>query len=264
MPWPTPLLPGFHPDPSVVRVDDDYYLATSSFEYLPGIPIHHSRDLVSWQLIGHVATRPGQLQMDGVPTAGGAWAPTIRWRDGTFYVVVTDALGRGTLLFTASDPAGPWSDGVPVDGVEGIDPDVAWDGDDCYLTYSGLVLSGDRHRASPRHPAGAGRPRERTSPRAAAVALVGQRTDVPGGATPVPHRGLVVPDDRRGRHRARSRHQHRPFDVAGRAVRTVPGQPGAQRAQHRPADPEHGPRRPDPGARTGRGSPCSSECARGG
>ena len=63
------------------------------------------------ELIGHVATRPGQLQMDGVPTGGGAWAPTIRWRDGTFYVVVTDALGRGTLLFTAADPAGPWSDG---------------------------------------------------------------------------------------------------------------------------------------------------------
>ena len=142
MPWPTPLLPGFHPDPSVVRVGDDYYLATSSFEYLPGIPIHHSRDLVSWRLIGHVATRPGQLQMDGVPTGGGAWAPTIRWRDGTFYVVVTDALGRGTLLFTAADPAGPWSDGVPVEGADGIDPDVAWDGDDCYLTYSGLILSG--------------------------------------------------------------------------------------------------------------------------
>ena len=126
----------------MVRVGDDYYLATSSFEYLPGIPIHHSRDLVSWELIGHVATRPGQLQMDGVPTGGGAWAPTIRWRDGTFYVVVTDALGRGTLLFTAADPAGPWSDGVPVEGVDGIDPDLAWDGDDCYLTYSGLILSG--------------------------------------------------------------------------------------------------------------------------
>jgi beta-xylosidase len=147
--WRNPLLPGFHPDPSVVRVGDDYFLATSSFEYLPGIPIHRSRDLVSWDLIGHVATRSGQLQMDGVPTAGGAWAPTIRWRDGTFYVVVTDALGRGTLVFTAADPAGPWSDGIVLAGVDGIDPDVAWDGDDCYLTYSGLVLGGPdrgRHR----------------------------------------------------------------------------------------------------------------------
>ncbi len=141
MPLPVPLLPGFHPDPAVVRVGEDYYLATSSFEYLPGIPIHHSRNLESWELIGHVATRPGQLQMDGVPTGGGAWAPTIRWRDGAFHVVVTDALGRGTLLFTATDPAGPWSDGVPLAGVDGIDPDLAWDGDDCYLTYSGLILS---------------------------------------------------------------------------------------------------------------------------
>ncbi len=137
-----PLIPGFNPDPSIVRVDEDFYLATSSFEYLPGIPIHHSRDLESWDLIGHVATRSGQLQMVGVPTAGGAWAPTIRWRDGTFYVVVTDAMGRGTIVFTATDPGGPWSDGMVVHGVDGIDPDLAWDGEDCYMTYSGLLLGG--------------------------------------------------------------------------------------------------------------------------
>jgi beta-xylosidase len=145
MELPNPLVPGFNPDPSVLRFGDDYYLATSSFEYLPGIPIHHSRDLVSWDLVGHVATRPGQLQMEGVPTAGGAWAPTIRSHDGLFYVAVTDAMGRGTLIFTATDPAGPWSDGLPVDGVNGIDPDLAWDGDDCYLTYSGLQIDLGRH-----------------------------------------------------------------------------------------------------------------------
>lgn len=147
---PNPMIPGFHPDPSVVHVGDDYYLATSSCEYLPGIPIHHSRDLVSWELIGHVATRPGQLQMEGVPTAGGAWAPTIRWRDRRFWVAVTDAMGRGTLLFTASDPAGRWSEGIPVERVDGIDPDLAWDGDTCYLTYSGLVPSGANAGPHPR------------------------------------------------------------------------------------------------------------------
>jgi xylan 1,4-beta-xylosidase len=140
---PNPLLPGFHPDPSVVQVGADYYLATSTFEYLPGIPIHHSRDLLNWELIGHVVTRPGQFQMRGVPTSGGCWAPTIRWHDGRFYVIVADAMGRGMLLFTAADPAGPWDDGKPLEGIDGIDPDLAWDENgSCYVTYSALVLDG--------------------------------------------------------------------------------------------------------------------------
>src|SRR6185436_7188436 len=145
MTYPNPLIPGFHPDPSVVKVEADYYLATSTFEYLPGIPVFHSTDLVSWELIGHVVERPGQLASD-VPTNGGAWAPTIRHRDGTFFVVVTDAMGRGMLVFTADSPRGPWSDGIVVDGVHGIDPDLAWDDDGtAYITYSGLdTTSGER------------------------------------------------------------------------------------------------------------------------
>jgi xylan 1,4-beta-xylosidase len=143
MELPNPLIPGFHPDPSVVRVGDDYYLATSTFEYRPGIPIFHSRDLIEWALIGHVVTRPGQQQMLGVPTGGGIWAPTIRWRDGVFYVIVADAMGRGMLLFTATDPAGDWSDGMSLTGFSGIDPDITWDDDGtCYVTYSGLLLEG--------------------------------------------------------------------------------------------------------------------------
>jgi xylan 1,4-beta-xylosidase len=137
---PVPLIPGFNPDPSIVRVGDDYYLVTSTFEYLPGIPVYHSTDLVSWTKVGHVITRRDQLQVDGVPTGGGVWAPTIRFRDGVFYVIVTDAMGRGTLAFTATDPAGPWSDGLPIE-MRGIDPDLAWDQDGtCYLTFSGLYL----------------------------------------------------------------------------------------------------------------------------
>jgi xylan 1,4-beta-xylosidase len=143
--WPNPLIAGFYPDPSVVRVGDDYYLVNSTFEYLPGIPVFHSRDLVEWTQLGHVVERPGQLDSYAVPTLGGAWAPTIRHRDGLFYVVVTDAMGRGMLIFTASDPAGPWSDGTLVDGVHGIDSDLAWDSDGvAYITYSGLdVTSGN-------------------------------------------------------------------------------------------------------------------------
>ena len=146
---PNPLIAGFNPDPSIVRVGDDYYLATSTFEYLPGLPIYHSTDLVSWRQIGNVATRPGQLAVEQVPTGGGAWAPTIRHRDGAFHLVVTDAMGRGTLHFAATAAAGPWSDGAVLTDdlgapIDGIDPDLAWDDDGvAYVTYSALGLSGD-------------------------------------------------------------------------------------------------------------------------
>lgn len=145
-----PLIAGFHPDPSVVKVGEEWFLATSTFEYLPGIPIHRSRDFETWELIGHVATRAGQLAVENVPTAGGAWAPTIRHRDGVFHLVITDAMGRGMLHFTATDAAGPWSDGDLIttgdgsESINGIDPDIAWDADGTvYITFSGLILSGE-------------------------------------------------------------------------------------------------------------------------
>jgi beta-xylosidase len=135
-----PVLPGFHPDPSVVRVGDAWFCVTSSFEYLPALPVHRSTDLVHWELVGHVADRPGQVELEHVPTPGGVWAPTIRHRDGTFYVVVTVMLGgRGCVVFSASDPAGPWRAGVPVPAVTGIDPDLAWDDDGTALiTFGGF------------------------------------------------------------------------------------------------------------------------------
>ncbi|MGY1602283.1 family 43 glycosylhydrolase [Geodermatophilus sp. SYSU D00815] len=133
-----PLLPGFNPDPSVVLVDGTYYLVTSTFEYLPGLPVYRSTDLVTWEHIGNVATRPEQVELERVPTPGGVWAPTIRYRDGVFFVIVTVMLGgRGCVVFTATDPAGPWSDGTPIPAVDGIDPDLAWDDDGtAHVTYA--------------------------------------------------------------------------------------------------------------------------------
>lgn len=141
--YPNPLIPGFNPDPSVVRVGDDFYIVTSTFEYLPGIPVYHSTDFVEWTQIGNVATRMEQLGVEDVTTGGGVWAPTIRYRDGVFYVIVTIAMGRGCIVFTASDPAGPWSDGTILEGIGGIDPDLAWDDDGTPLvTFSGLMTTG--------------------------------------------------------------------------------------------------------------------------
>lgn len=147
MDYPNPLLSGFHPDPSIVQDGADYYLVTSSFEFLPGLPVYHSTDLVNWQLLSHVVTRSEQLRIDEVPTNGGLWAPVIRKHNGKFYVAVKNAAmgrpgSRGMLIFSADSPVGPWSDGVDVNGPQGIDPDLAWDENGhCYMSFSGLNFS---------------------------------------------------------------------------------------------------------------------------
>jgi alpha-N-arabinofuranosidase len=84
-----PVLPGFYPDPSVCRVGADHYLVTSSFEYFPGVPLFHSRDLVHWRQLGHCLTRPSQLSLAGAAASAGIWAPTLRYHDGVFYLVTT-------------------------------------------------------------------------------------------------------------------------------------------------------------------------------
>ena len=101
-----PVIPGFYPDPSVCRVGDGYYLVNSSFEYVPGIPVFFSRNLVEWQQIGHCLTAKGQIDVSGRKSSGGISAPTIRYHDGLFYVVATDVGGRGNFFLTATDPAG--------------------------------------------------------------------------------------------------------------------------------------------------------------
>ena len=138
-PLPTrPVLSGFHPDPSVCRVDDTYYLVSSSFEYAPGLPIHRSTDLITWDLVGHALDRPSQLPRAGAGYSGGIYAPTLRHHDGRFWLVTTNVSdGPGHLLVTATDAAGPWSEPVRIPDAGGIDPDIAWDdAGTCYLTWS--------------------------------------------------------------------------------------------------------------------------------
>ncbi|WBP84752.1 glycoside hydrolase family 43 protein [Kitasatospora cathayae] len=137
---PNPVIPGFHPDPSVCRVGDDYYLVCSSFEYFPGIPVFHSRDLVNWTQIGNALDRPSQLRLPlDMPSSGGIYAPTLRHHDGRFWLIVTNVGDGGNMLFTATDPAGPWSDPVRLPGVPGIDPDLTWDEDGtCWCTVAGV------------------------------------------------------------------------------------------------------------------------------
>ncbi len=131
-----PVLPGFYPDPSVCRVGDDYYMVNSSFEWWPGVPIHHSKDLIHWKPIGYVLNRPSQLTFKPqMPSSAGIWAPTIRYHKGLFYVIVTcmqcvTACNCGNNFYvTAASPYGPWSEPVWVDKTYGIDPTLFFDDD---------------------------------------------------------------------------------------------------------------------------------------
>jgi alpha-N-arabinofuranosidase len=133
-----PIIPGFYPDPSICRVGKDYYLATSTFEYFPGVPIFHSRDLVNWRQIGHCLTRASQLNLEKAKPSAGIYAPTLRYHGGLFYMVVMNvSIGR-TFIVTATDPAGPWSDPIYVQ--TGGDPSLFFDDDGkCYLMWAAFV-----------------------------------------------------------------------------------------------------------------------------
>ena len=85
-----PVIPGFNPDPSVCRLGDDFYLVTSSFEFFPGVPIYHSKNLVNWELVSYCLTRPEQLPLGNCPTSRGIYAPTIRHHDGYFFMTTTN------------------------------------------------------------------------------------------------------------------------------------------------------------------------------
>ncbi|MGN8244993.1 family 43 glycosylhydrolase [Cellulomonas soli] len=143
-----PVIAGFHPDPTICRVGDDYWLATSSFEYVPGVPVFHSRDLVHWEQVGNALERPTQLPTAGLVSNRGVYAPTLRHHDGRFWLITTDVSagdGLGHLIVTTTDPRQGWSDPVRTPGLLGIDPDLAWDEDGrCYLTWAAYADGASR------------------------------------------------------------------------------------------------------------------------
>ena len=118
-----PVISGFNSDPSICRVGDDYYMVSSTFEYFPGVPVYHSKDLVNWELIGHCITRPDQL-----PNELNIFATTIRHHNGVFYMITTNTGVEGNFYVTATNPAGPWSDPIFIK-VKAIDPDLFFDDD---------------------------------------------------------------------------------------------------------------------------------------
>ena len=133
-----PVIPGFYPDPSIIRVEDDFYLINSSFGLFPGVPVFHSKDLVNWEQIGNALDRVGQHFVPGDSISGAVMAPTIRYHDGVFYIIVANFAVGGNIMITATDPAGPWSDPVFLDDIPGIDASIFFDDDGkCYAQGTG-------------------------------------------------------------------------------------------------------------------------------
>lgn len=127
-----PIIPGYHPDPSVCRVGDTFYLVNSSFQYFPGVPIFQSKDLIHWQQISNVLTRNTQLPLQGASSWLGIYAPTIRYHEGTYYMITTNVGNGGNFMVTATDPQGPWSEPIWLKQ-QGIDPSLYFEGDKCYM-----------------------------------------------------------------------------------------------------------------------------------
>ncbi len=152
-----PIIPGAHPDPSICRVGDDYYIVNSSFEFFPGLPIHHSKDLVNWELVGHGLHREdqcnGEMNLVDVQSDGGIHAPTIRYNKGTFYIITTNVYNRGdgtpgkmvNFIITAKKASGPWSKPHIIEGAPGIDPDIFFD-DNGKVYFTGTHAPGDMNQ----------------------------------------------------------------------------------------------------------------------
>jgi xylan 1,4-beta-xylosidase len=129
-----PIISGYAPDPSIERVGDDYYMVTSSFVHFPGLPVYHSKDLVTWRQIGNAIDRPSQADFTGMKVSGGMMAPAISYHDGLYYIVCTN---RKNFVITARNPAGPWSDPTYFE-FDGIDPSLFWDDDGkAYIVNNG-------------------------------------------------------------------------------------------------------------------------------
>ena len=143
-----PIIPGFYPDPSICRVGDDFYLACSSFETYPGIPVFHSKDLANWEQICYAMTMENGFHVNANLGVGGVMAPTIRWHDGTFYIINANFGDRGNFYVTAKDPAGPWSKPHWITDIPDIDCSLFFDQDgSCYLISPGNDETQDNKRA---------------------------------------------------------------------------------------------------------------------
>ena len=155
-----PILPGFNADPSIIRVEDTYYIASSTFEWFPGVRLHESKDLQHWNLLPSPLSTTTLLDMRGNPASGGIWAPDLSYADGKFWLVYTDVkVTEGAFkdmtnyLSTATDIRGPWTDPIKLNGV-GFDASLfhdedgrkyivqqTWDHREYHHPFNGITLT---------------------------------------------------------------------------------------------------------------------------
>ncbi|WP_312283093.1 glycoside hydrolase family 43 protein [Pseudescherichia sp.] len=155
-----PILPGFNADPSIIRVEDTYYIASSTFEWFPGVRLHESKDLQHWNLLPSPLSTTTLLDMRGNPSSGGIWAPDLSYADGKFWLVYTDVkVTEGAFkdmtnyLSTATDIRGPWTDPIKLNGV-GFDASLfhdedgrkyivqqTWDHREYHHPFNGITLT---------------------------------------------------------------------------------------------------------------------------
>ena len=126
-----PIIKGFHPDPSICQVGKDYYLVTSSFEFLPAIPLYHSQNLVNWTQIGHCLTNDYQINLHGTRNSGGIFAPTIRYHDGIFYLITTN-ISKGNFIVYTDNLQQGFSEPIWLD-IKGVDPSLYFEDGRVYV-----------------------------------------------------------------------------------------------------------------------------------
>ena len=136
-----PIIRGFYPDPSICEAEGKYYIVCSSFQYLPGVPVFESEDLVNWKQVANALTRTTQVELHKVPSSGGVFAPTLRYHEGIFYMVTNNnTFGKNFYIYT-DDIKGEWSEPIFVDQ-EGIDPSLLFDNGKVYFTSNGNDAEG--------------------------------------------------------------------------------------------------------------------------
>lgn len=131
-----PVIRGFYPDPSICKANGKYYMVCSSFQYFPGVPLFESDDLIHWNQIGHCLTRPTQVNLYQINSSGGVFAPTIRYHEGSFYMVTTNDTYHKNFYVTTKDIYGEWSEPIFVDQ-GGIDPSLFFEDGKSYFMSNG-------------------------------------------------------------------------------------------------------------------------------
>lgn len=142
MKYRNPIIKGYSPDPTICRCGEEYYLVNSSFEYFPGLPVYHSKNLANWELVSYCLNRENQLDLYHCNASGGIYAPTLRLHEGTFFLCTTNVSSHGNFIIHTENIRGEWSEPVWV-AQDGIDPSLLFDEDNT-VYFCTAVFEGER------------------------------------------------------------------------------------------------------------------------